>query len=203
MERIKKPLRWWRNCVRALNKRRRHLGIVVHFAVTATLTFLALVISNFIFISSTVVHGQSMEPTLLKDDRLLIFKSRSILHKIIASDYVPERGSIIVVKDKDSKLLIKRLIALPSERLVIEAQTITIYNANFPAGFQPEFDFPVEESLRSDENYELRINHGQIFVLGDNSQASTDSRDFGTLPTTSIVGTLVVRFWPFKSFTFF
>ena len=203
MERIKKPLRWWRNCVRTLNRRQRYLGLVVHFTVTATLTFLALIVSNFLFISSTVVYGPSMEPTLQKNDRLLVYKSSSLLHKIVASDYVPERGSIVVIKDRRSKLLIKRLVGLPGEKLVINEQKITIYNSEFPDGFQPKFDFPLHENLRPAEKYELRINHGQVFVLGDNGQFSTDSRDFGTLPTTNIVGILVLRFWPLQTFTFF
>ena len=205
MDKIKQPFKWWRSCVRNLNRRQRYLGLVVHFVVTTSLTFLLLIISNLLFLSSTIVQGESMEPTLLKDDRLLIFKSQSILHRILADDYVPERGDIVIIRSPQnrSRLLVKRVIGLPNERVVIGAQAIVIYNQQVPTGFIPQLDFIPKTTFKIDEEHDVKLGYGQIFVLGDNRQASTDSRNFGALSTTDIVGRLFIRFWPFNSITVF
>ena len=51
--------------------------------------------------------------------------------------------------------------------------------------------------------YPFRVPAGEIFVLGDNRQASSDSRTFGSVPIQNIIGKVVLRFWPADRLTFF
>ena len=47
---------------------------------------------------------------------------------------------------------------------------------------------------------DLIVPEGTVFAMGDNRSHSADSRRFGCIPYSKIEGTVVFRFWPFKSF---
>jgi signal peptidase I len=47
------------------------------------------------------------------------------------------------------------------------------------------------------------VPEGQVFVLGDNRQSSSDSRTFGSVPVGNIIGKVILRFWPFDRLVFF
>lgn len=198
-----KLLRWWRYSIRKLNRKKPYLGLLVHFLATAILAFLIFAISNAFLLSTTIVDGRSMEPTLHRGDRLLIFKSERLVNRLLGSEYVPERGDIIVLNKKDletdfashaTPMLIKRVIGLPEERVIIQNNKITIYNQEYPQGFEP--DLGLDLSFKPDELRDVEVKRGEVFVLGDNHQASVDSRKFGNISVDDIVGKLVLRIWP-------
>lgn len=174
------------------------VGIII----TAVLA--ALFIINFVF-RSYQVDGPSMENTLQNADKLIIWKVPRSWARLTHHDYIPGRGDIIVFTEsglgefgqEDSKQLIKRVIGLPGERVVVKDGAISVYNAAHPGGFDPDKTLPYGKDIPyTSGNVDVRLGQHQIFVAGDNRPDSLDSRAFGPINASQIVGKLVLRVFP-------
>lgn len=109
----------------------------------------------------------------------------------------PERGDVIVFRyplDR-SKYFIKRIIGLPGERIVVSDSKVTIYNDKNEKGFV--LDEPYVKYIRGG-NTDIQVAEGQYFVLGDNRLSSSDSRVWGPILKSDIVGRAYVRLFPFS-----
>lgn len=164
----------------------------------------AFFIIFFVF-RSYQVDGPSMESTLQNSDKLIIWKVPRTWAKITHHDYIPNRGDIIVFSEsglsefgqQDSKQLIKRVIGLPGERVVVKDGYISVYNAEHPAGFQPDKTLSYGEDIPvTTGNVDYTLGPHQIFVSGDNRPDSLDSRAFGPIDANQIVGKLILRVFP-------
>jgi len=133
-----------------------------------------------------MVEGSSMEPTLSGHQYLLVSR---IAYRLRA----PSRGDIVVFKDPllSHQTDVKRIVALPNEgirlaegRLFINGHPLqeTYLHPHVP----PPLEGEGEWSLANDE----------FFVLGDNRRHSRDSRTFGPLPRSLIIGKVWFRYWP-------
>lgn len=166
---------------------------------------LALFITNFVFQSFQVV-GSSMQPTLQQDDWLIISKVGKSWSRLTGSDFIPDRGEIVVFNDPRTnagKSLIKRVIGLPGETVKIEEGKLVVYNNDNPDGFSPDdaIDTLTRFITEQDEvpKEGIIVPEGEIFVAGDNRVpgASLDSRTgLGTVPSDKIVGILSIRLYP-------
>jgi signal peptidase I len=138
---------------------------------------------NFFLAQATQVHGQSMEPTLHSDQRLVVEKVSYRFHG-------PRRGDIIVLKSpqQSSELLIKRVIGLPGE--VVEIRQGRVYING------EEWDEPYLERSPGGNWGPIIVAPLHVFVLGDNRSFSNDSRAFGMVPIENIVGRAWVSYWP-------
>jgi signal peptidase I len=168
--------------------------------------FIAVLMAMFVF-RSYVVDGPSMETTLQNGDRLIIWKLPHTLGRITGNDYVPNRGDIIVfsepgliANDGSTKQLIKRVIALPGERVNIGDGVVTVYNKEHPNGFVPDMALPYGAgqnlSVAANEREDITVGKNEVFAMGDNRDNSLDSRVFGPVPAEHIVGKLVLRIYP-------
>ena len=151
------------------------------------------------------VDGPSMETTLYNNNRLIVWKLPRTWARITGHQYVPKRGDIIVFSANmlasygqgANKQLIKRVIGLPGDHLVIKNGFVAIYNKQNPRGFDPDKTLAYGRVIPiTTGNIDITIPSNQIFVMGDNRSDSLDSRVFGTIPTNSIVGQLVLRMLP-------
>lgn len=165
---------------------------------------IALFLTTFVF-QSYEVDGPSMETTLQNRDRLIVWKVPRTIAQITDSDFIPERGEIIVFTKRglesfDSagdKQLIKRVVALPGERVVIRSSVVTVYNSENPEGFNPDLQGDYDPITTGAQNrVDLVVPDGEVFVMGDNRPNSLDSRAFGTVSADNIVGTLAYRIFP-------
>lgn len=160
---------------------------------------LAIIIPvRYFLIQPFFVNGASMEPQFHDGEYLIVDELSYRLNK-------PQRGEVIVFKypKAPSQYYIKRIIGLPNEKIKIAQGKIIIFNDQNPNGF-----------ILNENNYlsvdeggtfllETKLDKGEYFVLGDNRQASSDSRVWGPLPKNFIVGRAWIRAWPFDKIDIF
>ena len=116
----------------------------------------------------------------------------------------PKRGDVIVFRyplDKN-QYFIKRVIGLPSERIVIDNNSIIVYNQNLSDdGIKLEEGY-LDINKKTTGDIDITLKDDEYFVLGDNREHSLDSRIFGVLPEDLIIGKAWFRGWPFDQFGF-
>lgn len=146
------------------------------------------IIHTFAFNLSTV-KGHSMEPTLQDREWLFINKFGYVIGS-------PKRGDIVILKDPEEKLgfrqyLVKRVVALPGERVEISGQRLYV---NGEPLSEPYTDSPIMDG----DFGPVVVPEGHYFVMGDNRRfmASTDSRTFQAVPEKLIKGKAQFVLWP-------
>lgn len=132
------------------------------------------------------VNGDSMNPTLKSGQLLVISK----LHKTSNSF---ERGDIVIF-DWNGKHLIKRLIGLPGETVQIKDNSIYINGEKI----KDYVDIEVYDAgILSNETV---LSENEYIFLGDNRNNSMDSREFGVVNESVIIGKVLCRVLPPKGF---
>jgi signal peptidase I len=151
---------------------------------------IALLINLFLA-QATRVYGQSMEPNLHTDQRLIVEK---LSYNRYLRQYLglegPQQSDVVVINlsSQGNELLIKRIIGLPGD--VVEIRDSQVFVNGYPlvepylGGITPGYYGPVT------------IPPLHIFVLGDNRNFSNDSRNFGTVPLEDVVGRAWFSYWP-------
>ncbi len=144
---------------------------------------LIAILINIFLAQATRVYGQSMEPNLHTDQRLVVEKLSYNFHE-------PRRGDIIVlsVPRTGSGLLIKRVIGLPGEKVEIKGGRVYI---NEQAIEEPYLSNQTQRDMTA-----IVVPPGQVFVLGDNRGFSNDSRAFGSVPLDNVIGRAWFSYWP-------
>lgn len=181
-------------------------GVVNFIAETLELSVLAVLLFLFLYIFLVrphYVNGTSMLPDFHNDDRLLI---ETLSYRIPKRG--PRRGDVIIFQAPPNPNLeyIKRIIALPNEKIKIQNGSIFIFNDDHPEGFLLEEPY-LGEGVTTDAKSRKIIREGEVFetgqdyvVMGDNRSASSDSRDWGTVKQEAIVGRAWLRYWPPSTF---
>ena len=137
-----------------------------------------------------VIPANSMKPTLVPGDRFLVRKTKK---------YVPKFGDIIAFKSPDdsSTPWIKRIAALPGEKLEIKKEILYIDEQKIQYPALQKIEYPFMDYLgKQGEPYIVPENH--IFVIGDNSDNIHDSRAFGAIPLSDVIGKAYKIYWPFS-----
>lgn len=150
---------------------------------------IALLINLFLA-QATRVYGQSMEPNLHTDQRLIVEKLsyNRYIRNFVGVDG-PERGDVVVVKlDQNSDLLIKRVIGLPGDTIEIHDNQVFVNGLPLAE--------PYLNSQTTGYYGPMAVPPLQVFVLGDNRNFSNDSRNFGTIPLENVVGRAWLSYWP-------
>ena len=153
----------------------------------------ALVVRGFL-IQAFYIPSESMVPTLVKNDRVLVNKLSYKLHDVHRGDIVvfkaPPGAATAQVKD-----LIKRVVGLPGE--TIEGRNGNIYISKVGEAQAKPLDEPyLPPDVRSRDFPPEKIPPDKIYVLGDNRQDSRDSTFFHAIDESAIVGRAFVKIWP-------
>lgn len=158
---------------------------------TLEIVFLALVLYVVIQYAVQTVHvlGSSMSLTLHDNDLLVASKISYKIHD-------PQRGDIIVFKppNEDSRDFIKRVIALPGDKIRITNSVVYINGQVLHEPYLPE-KWTYNNNWPADGQDKL-VPADQYFVMGDNRNHSSDSRSFGFVERDAILGKAEVRIWP-------
>jgi signal peptidase I len=183
----------------------KHRGYrtVIEWVLILMAVVLCTVVLRTYVVQSFYIPSGSMLPTLQVGDRIIVNKLSYRFHD-------PHRGDIVVfarppLEDQAYADLVKRVIGLPGEtisshhgRVYINGQPLAepwlpkgpqSYTGALSGGDQhPQFDLPGP----------VKIPAGEYFVMGDNRTDSEDSRYFGPIPKSLIVGRAVFVVWPFS-----
>ena len=156
---------------------------------------LAIVIPIRIFIAQPfIVSGSSMYPTFENNDYLIVDELSYRLRD-------PKRNDVVIFRypGDEKKFFIKRIIGLPNETVHISGNEITITNKENPDGFKLDQSY-IKNTMSSSKHLELKDD--EFFVLGDNRNASSDSRVWGAVPRKLLIGRAFIRLYPFNKIDF-
>ena len=137
------------------------------------------------------VRGASMHPTFESGDYLVI---NEIGYRIAE----PKRGDVIVFRPPqgNGQFYIKRIIGLPGESVSVRDGNVFVGQDLLSLEL---LDEPyIDGSTPGNKTSQLSYN--EYFVLGDNRNASSDSRNWGALPRKNIIGKAWIRAWPLADF---
>jgi signal peptidase I len=175
-------------------------GWIEWLAVAAGAVVVALLIRAFV-LQAFYIPSESMEPTLHKDDRIMVNKLSYRLHDVNRGDLVVFRRPPNMASSEINDL-IKRVIALPNETIELRGSDIYIDDQKLTEPYLPEgtqtlnLGWVTGCSNPSSERTKCTVPPGHVFVMGDNRQHSSDGRVFGPIDEDLIVGRAFVRIWP-------
>jgi signal peptidase I len=173
---------------------------LIEWTIILIAVLLCTVLLRSYVVQSFSIPSLSMYPTLKVGDRIIVNKLSYHLHGV-------QRGDIVVfasppLEDQEYADLVKRVIGLPGETISAKDGHVYIngkrlnepwlppgaasYTGALPGDAHPQFDLPGP----------VKIPPGEYFVMGDNRTDSEDSRFFGPIPRSLIVGRAEFVAWP-------
>ena len=199
--------------MRAAGTSGRARSVLVETVLLITIAAVIALVLRAVVAQAFSIPSASMSPQLLVGDRVLVSKLAYPMHEahrgdIVVFDCPPDADCTDVVESPalvtralfgvleavglrapSTEEYIKRVVALPGE--TVEGRSGTVYvdgrrlvEPYLPAGTATGDFGPVE------------VPPGHLFVMGDNRPSSTDSRVFGPIPRSNVVGRTIVRVWP-------
>ncbi|HVB50961.1 MAG TPA: signal peptidase I [Acidimicrobiales bacterium] len=176
--------------------RSRRRTIIEWLLVVAVALLVSFLVRTYVFQTFYIPSG-SMEPTLQIGDRIVVSKLSVEFGTIHRGDILVFKAPVGVQSACGDNVadLVKRVIGLPGDHLTSKGNTIYV---NGHVLKQPWTH--VEPLSRSIGEVTVPANH--YFMMGDNEPYSCDSRFWGTIPRSSIIGKAFVRIWPLSRLGF-
>jgi signal peptidase I len=153
--------------------------------IIAAAFLLALLIQLFV-LKPFVIPSESMEPTLDLGDRVLV-------NRVVYHFRQPERGDVIVFDPpvQSDEPFIKRVVAVGGDTVSVQGGKLWVNGEAQVEPYlrEPEIlgDFP-----------EVTVPEGSVWAMGDNRNNSGDSRKFGPVSVSSIIGEAFAVYWPVR-----
>ncbi len=159
------------------------------------------VVVKTVFVQAFRIPSESMDPTLLKGDRVLVNKLSYKLHDVHRGDVIVfNRPADLPAAPGDPDDLIKRVIGLPGDTVTARNGHVYVNDRKLDEPYLP----PGTSTLTLRDEYSLergiKVPKDEVLVMGDNRGNSQDGRVFGPIPEDSIVGRAFVIMWPFSRF---
>lgn len=173
------------------------LGFVIELVQVIAISLAIIVPVRYFLIQPFYVKGASMEPNFYDHEYLIIDELSYRFHP-------PERGDIVVFRypNDPKQFFIKRVIGLPGETVEVAEGAVKIYNNTHPNGIILNEDSYLDQDFTA-TNRTVTLKAHEYFVLGDNRIASMDSRYFGPVPDSLLIGRVWLRGWPFDRWKVF
>ena len=179
------------------SKRRAGLGCLLELVETLVLTLVIFfVVQNFVA-QPFQVKGDSMEHSFEPDDYVLVDK--------LSPHWDPySRGDVVVLQPPEGWAaektpFIKRVIGVGGDTIEVRDGKVYVNGTALDEPYLFADATGLKQPTMSDEP-DWVVPANDIFVLGDHRQASADSRLFGPIPVTSVLGRAVIRYWPLAAF---
>jgi signal peptidase I len=177
-------------------RRRRWRRALTELAVTVLVAaLLAGLVRTFVF-ETFWIPSASMVPALGVYDRILVQKAFYTWHDVHEGDIVvfshPPLDNCPGPQGGD---LVKRVIALPGQTIYSSGNNIYVNGRLLAEPYLPNYD-PLGPSIPdASREHPYRVPPGEFYVLGDNRSDSCDSRYWGPIKGSSIVGKVVLVWW--------
>ncbi len=161
------------------------------------------------------IEGQSMEPTLHTGQYILVNKivyfhfdlnaplrllpgNADLPTKVVYPFHMPRRGEVVVFEyPRDlSKDYIKRVIGLPGDTVTINGGQVFVNGALVDEPYLRGVATTCRGEDQCNGGQPVTVPPGSVFVMGDNRNNSSDSREWGALPLDGIIGKAWVSYWP-------
>ncbi len=158
-------------------------SVVEVVIIVAAAFVLALLIQQFV-VKPYVIPSESMEPTLQRGDRVLA-------NRFIYRFRDPERGEVVVFVPpvQSNEPFIKRVVAVGGDR-------VAVVDGRLYLNGEPQVEPYVKDQTILGDFREATVPAGSYFVMGDNRNNSGDSRVFGVIEKTAILGQAFFVYWP-------
>jgi signal peptidase I len=155
---------------------------------TIVLTLLMFLVIRFA-VQNFNVEGPSMEPTLHNGELILVDKWSYLFRP-------PERGDVIVfvAPPIPSEDYVKRIIGIPGDRITINNTNVYVDGVLLKETYVTPIDQGNPYNYKTISN--MLIPPNMYFVLGDDRIHSSDSRDWGLVPRSNIIGRAALIYWP-------
>ena len=183
--------------------------------------FLTIVVCTIfaLFVTTYVVHPMtvptpSMVPTILVGDRLLIdkFTIRNGFDEglpLVPTHHIKRTDVLVFKYPQDPEILyVKRLIGLPGDLIEIRGKQVFVNNQALDEPYKHHLDETIFRERSTPHGFLSRIPRdnfgpervpqGHLFMMGDNRDNSQDSRYWGFLPITHVVGRPLFVFWSYR-----
>lgn len=170
------------------------IGNFLKELITFAAVAVVIVLPIRVFIAQPfIVSGESMFPTFESGEYLIVDQLSYRIGE-------PVRGDVVVFRypQDPSKFFIKRIIALPNEKIRIEGKNVIITMTD---GTEITLDEPYI-TLEKENHLSESLNDDEYFVMGDNRLASLDSRVWGPLKKDMITGRAWLRLLPVDKIDF-
>ncbi|MBI1390432.1 MAG: signal peptidase I [bacterium] len=172
---------------------RRHAGLYENIEAMYIALILALFIKAYL-IEAYKIPSASMHDTLLEGDRIFVNKMAYTFEPVQPGDVIVFRTKgIPPIEDPEKQFYIKRVVGLPGD--LIEIRNGDLYRNGLRVTDPPIFRDNYYTTL-GDGRRAFHVPEGQVYVFGDNSFNSFDSRAWGGVPIENIVGKAVFRYFP-------
>ncbi|MFJ6414946.1 signal peptidase I [Terribacillus saccharophilus] len=176
--------------VLSLKARRTLLAVLLPIGIA----IIALFIFRSYFYFPSTVYGESMAPTLEDQNKILISRVGNI-----------DRFDEVVfhAPDQDASY-VKRVIGVPGDKIEYKNDVLYVNGKKHAEPYLKEMKNAMQEDALFTNNFKLRdvigedtIPDGYLFVMGDNRRNSKDSRMFGLIPQSTVIGEVKFRYYPF------
>jgi signal peptidase I len=153
---------------------------LLKLAVLIGLSFCSYLLFSRLVVTAVEVKGASMAPTLVAGDRL-------ILNRLTYLHRPPQRGDMVVVRDPETgDMIVKRIVGMPNETVLMKNDQVWINGRKL---IEP-YLAPAAREMIIPFNRAVVVPDNCYFVLGDNRPRSVDSRAFGPVRRSDLLGVI-------------
>jgi signal peptidase I len=173
---------------------RRTRGCLIEIVETVLLTVIIFFVVQHFVAQPYRIYQVSMENTLKPDEMVLVDKISPVF-----SDY--KRGDVIVFQppkgfeDQGSDPFIKRVIGVGGDLVEVHDGAVWVNGVKL----NEPYVYDGQPTVARTEVSSWRVPDGDLFVMGDHRDASEDSRVFGPIAKSSVIGRAWIRYWPMSS----
>lgn len=161
---------------------------------TIIIALAVFLLTYFFLIQPHRVQGDSMLPNFIHGELILTDK---ISYRVKE----PTKGDVVVFKSPTdrSKDFIKRIVGMPGEKVSLISGQIFINDKPLNEPYLTDSNNTLPGAFLK-ENFEITIPEKEYLVLGDNRSHSSDSREWGLIKKSEIIGRVFIVYWPPPSF---